>query len=231
MSMATDPDFAAALLAAARPHEIATNPFVAAVTSGRSSRDAVRAWAEVLFATAIRFPNVLARVLSLCDHPAVRAHLLANLLEEEGVAAYRAGERVVVDASRNHGMMARRFALAAGATEETLDAPDPRVPRWFDDALNRRDWAGALAFVAVGFEANIPETFRLVHPALRAHYGFDEDGLEFLTEHMTADERHGRESAELLASLPDSEQRERALHGARRGGLAWWTLHRHLARN
>jgi hypothetical protein len=47
---------------------------------------------------------------------------------------------------------------------------------------------------------------------------------------MTADERHGREAAEMLASVTGPAERQRALDGARRGGMAWWMIHRRLAR-
>ena len=126
--------------------------------------------------------------------------------------------------------MARRFAAAAGVDAETLTRAQRQESRWYRDAAASGDWIGAFAYFAIGYEANVPESFRLIYPALIEHYGFAEEDLEFLTEHMTADERHGREAAEMLAEVTSEAERERALEGARRGGMAWWVIHRNLAR-
>lgn len=228
MNSAIEVSFAEELLAAARPHPMASNPFLVPLRNGTASPAAIRRYAIAIATTAIRFPRVLGGLLAVCDDTEIRKHLLGNLLEEEGVVAFRPGEGVILDPARGHAAMALRFARAAGATAAELDADGAPPSRWYRDAIAAGDWAGALAYFAVGYEANVPETFRIVHAALVTHYGFADDDLEFLTEHMTADERHGRESAGMLASLPDPRRRERAREGARRGGMAWWMLHSRL---
>lgn len=230
MSSATDTSFADVLLGSARPYPIESNPFVEDLRRGRCSRDQVRAYAEMIAVAAISFPRVLARVLIHCDSPPIRQHLLGNLLEEEGVVAYRPGAGVVLEPARSHAAMARRFASAAGVDPAALAGPPRPESRWYQEASGRGDWIGAFAYFAIGYEANVPASFRLIHGALIDHYGFAEEDLLFLTEHMTADERHGRESAEMLASMASPAERERALAGARRGGMTWWMIHRRLAR-
>ena len=230
MSSATETSFADLLLEAARPHPIATNPFIDALRRGACSREQVRAYAEMLTVAAIGFPRVLSNVLAWCDDTRIRENLLANLLEEEGVVGYRPGHGVVVQPERRHGAMAKRFAAAAGVDLPALEGARRHESRWYRDAATSGDWIGTFAYFAIGYEANVPESFRLVHPALVEHYGFAEDDLIFFTEHMTADERHGREAAELLSEVSGTAEQERALEGARRGGMAWWVIHRNLAR-
>lgn len=230
MSSATETSFAGVLLQSARPYPIATNPFITMLRRGECTREQVRDYARMITVAAIGFPRVLSNVLTWCDRPRIRENILGNLLEEEGVIAYRPGQGVVIAPERRHASMALRFAAAAGLDEDALRQSDQQESRWYRDAAERGDWIGAFAYFAVGFEANVPESFRLVHAALVEHYGFAEEELEFLIEHMTADERHGRESAEMLAELTEPAERQRALDGARRGGMTWWMIHRRLAR-
>ena len=230
MSSVTETSFADRLLEIARPYPIASNPFVDALRRGACSREQVRAYAEMIAVAAIHFPNVLANVLSHCDRPRVRQCILGNLLEEEGVVAYRPGAGVVVAQERRHSFMARRFAAAAGLDAAALARAQRQEGRWYRDAAASGDWIGTYAYFAIGYEANVPESFRLVHRALIDHYGFAEEDLIFFTEHMTADERHGRDAAEMLSEETSEAERQRALEGARRGGMAWWLIHRKLAR-
>jgi pyrroloquinoline quinone (PQQ) biosynthesis protein C len=220
-------DFADALLASARPAPIETHPFVVALKDGALSPEAIRDYAVAIARIGGAFPYRIASVLAVCDHQDIRRSLISNLLEEEGVVGYVPGEHVRVDPKRRHGEMAKRFARAAGATDAEVDAVTLRHARWFAEALGRGDWLGAFSYFAIGQEANVPATFRLILDPLMEHYGFRRDDLEFLTEHFEADERHGIESAHLIARVADTaEARERALEGARRGGMAWWALHR-----
>ncbi|HYI09045.1 MAG TPA: iron-containing redox enzyme family protein [Thermoanaerobaculia bacterium] len=220
-------DLVETLLAAARPAPIETHPFVVSLREGALSPEAVRGYAIAIARIGGAFPYRIASVLAICDHPDIRRSLISNLLEEEGVTGYTPGEHVRVDPKRRHGEMGRKFARAAGATDAEVDALSLRHARWFGEAIGRGDWLGAFAYFAIGQEANVPSTFRLILDPLMEHYGFSREDLEFLTEHFEADERHGLESAHLIARVAEtSEARQRALEGARRGGMAWWALHR-----
>jgi len=201
-----------------------THPFVRGVIAGSVSPQVVRNYAAGVSSLAAAFPNRIAAVLSICPHADVRRVLLGNLLEEEGVVGIDAEHGVTIDEARRHVTMAQRFARAAGAGEATLR--QPKTARWFDDAIAAGAWLGAFAYFAIGFEANVPATFRLLTKGLIEHYGYALDDLVFLTEHFTADERHGIESASLIARVAASaREREHALEGARHGGMAWWLFH------
>jgi pyrroloquinoline quinone (PQQ) biosynthesis protein C len=217
------------LLAAARPWDITTSPFLVALQAGSCDRDTIRRYALHLHAAAVRFPRVLSHVLTFCDAEEIRRTVLGNLLEEEGVVRFSPGSGVVVAPERKHSAMSRRLARAAGASDEEIDAERISETRWFRDARTSGDWVGVFCFFAIGYESNVPATFRIIYEALLNNYAFAADDLEFLSEHFTADERHGRESAEAIAAVGTETQRRRALEAARRGGTAWWVVHRQFA--
>jgi pyrroloquinoline-quinone synthase len=220
--MKADTDFASELLAVARGPS--ADPLADAFTTGRLTLDDIRRYALGLTAVAAGFPRRLCAILSICDDPEVRTSLIENLLEEEGVAGYEPGKGLRIISERRHAELARRFARAAGASETEIDAAVSAVrgSRWFADAIRDGDWLGAFAYVAVGHESNVPSTFRGIVPPLVERYGFSLDDLAFLTEHYTSDERHGNDSAFLIARVARTEDaRRRAVEGARRGGKAW----------
>jgi pyrroloquinoline quinone (PQQ) biosynthesis protein C len=224
--------FADTLYGAARPFPIEENPFVAGVCSGEATRDEVRSFALHMSSATESFVRALHSILGVCREPRVRHSLIGNVLEEEGATSYVPGQGATFDPARHHPTMARRFARAAGATDAELDAFSVGPPRWFIHALREGNWLGPFAYVAVGTESNIPPTYRLLIPAFGRHYGFSEHDLEFLTEHVTVDDRHGLEGAMLIASIARTdEERSQALEGARRGGHGWWEiLRKHRAR-
>ena len=185
------------------------HPFVVAISEGKLSRDALRRYAVELAASAKDFPGRIEAVLSICSEPAVRESLLANLRDEEG-----------------HDRMADRFARAAGATDEELAEPAAR-PVWHEAAVASGDWLGAFAYFAIGYESNIPPTYRALMTPLIERYGIAAGDLGFLSEHFDADQRHSTESAELIATVARTDaERAKALAGARAGGVAWWHFHR-----
>lgn len=226
MTAVTETTFADELIVAARPRPIDENPFMVSVVRGEASGEQIRRYAAQLAGIAAGFPRVLSMVLAVCDEPRVRHHLIANLLEEEGVVSFD-GRQLLFDPRRSHTRLGARFANAAGASGEVFPPP---VSAWFQQRVAAGSWIGPYAYFAVGHEANVPPTFRLLLKALPRHYGFDDESLVFLSEHVTADERHGREAAEMIASIAATPAaRAEALEGARRGGLSWWGLHKSLA--
>jgi pyrroloquinoline quinone (PQQ) biosynthesis protein C len=230
--MAANPvtDFATQLVDVARPGDVTENPFVHRVREGLSPA-ALKRYGIATYAISSGFPRVLSSVLAECDEPRVRHSLIGNLLEEEGVTAYVPAKGVTVVPERGHGSLGRRFAHAAGATDAELDAAPFVRPRWFVQALRDGNWLGPFAYFAVGQEANVPPLYRTLIPLFRERYGFSDEALEFLTEHVTADDRHGLEAAMMIADIATTDEaRKQALEGARRGGRAWWELHRAHAR-
>lgn len=217
--------FAQTLFATARPVPLESHPFILNVRAGEASREQIRDFAAHVASATESFVRALHAIMSVCTNTAVRQSLLANILEEEGTVQYRHGHGATFDREMHHPTLARRFARAAGATDAEIDALAIEPPNWFRRSLDARNWLGPFAYIAVGTEASTPVTFRLLTPALEKHYGFTSHELEFLYEHMTADDRHGEEGAALIASVATTEAMQRqALEGARRGGSGWWQI-------
>jgi pyrroloquinoline quinone (PQQ) biosynthesis protein C len=217
--------FAEALYAAARPQNIETHPFILKVREGSATREEIHHFALHLTAATESFVRSLHAILSICRDPQVRHSLISNVLEEEGMTGFVAGQGATFDPERHHPTMARRFARAAGVTDAEMDAFQVGPPRWFHRAIAAGNWLGPFAYIAVGTEANIPPTYRQLVPAFAEHYGFSDVDMEFLYEHMTIDDRHGEEGAQLIASVATTEEAQRqALEGARRGGSGWWQI-------
>jgi pyrroloquinoline-quinone synthase len=191
------------------------------IASGTASTELLRHYAAQLWSLAAGFSNRLAKVWSVCDDTAVRASLLQNMLEEEGVVSFRTSE-LILDPQRHHGALAGRFAQALGVNEKpTLQRQD-----WLDTALAAGAWRSAYAFMAVGHEYNVPATIQAMCPGLRTHYGLTEHELEFLTLHGEADCRHGEEAIVLLAQSCQTEEHvAHALQGARKGTINFYLLH------
>ena len=230
MNSATD--LVPALLKAAQPFPPEQNPIVLRLQNGELDRAALRPFAAMVVSTAEHFPLSICKLLGVCREGRVRESLIGNLLEEEGVVTNGNGPHVTISKEKSHGGLARRFARASGLTDAELDSVVPVENAWFDEQLRQGKWLGPFAYFAVGFEANVPATFRLIASALQERWGFSDEELVFFTEHVTADDRHGIESAELISALAtDDAARAEALEGARRGGLAFWHLHRRTARN
>jgi pyrroloquinoline quinone (PQQ) biosynthesis protein C len=217
--------FADSLFAAAQPHPVETHPFIIGVRAGTVSRDAIRNFAMHLASATESFVRSLYAILSICPNFEVRQSLIGNVLEEEGATAYVPAKGATFDPARRHPAMGRRFALAAGATDAELDAFQVGPPRWFRRALQDENWIGPFAYLAIGTEASMPPTYRALIPALSEHYGFSDRDLEFLIEHVTADDRHALEGALLIQSVAQTDEaRRQALEGARRGGHGWWAI-------
>ncbi len=217
--------FAESLYAAARPQQIESHPFIVKVREGAATRDEIRHFAQHLTSATDSFVRSLHAILSICPDPLVRHSLISNVLEEEGTTGYVPGQGATFDPERHHPTMARRFARAAGVTDAEIDAFQVGPPRWFHRAIAAGNWIGPFAYIAVGTEASIPPTYRLLVPAFAEHYGFSDVDMEFLYEHMTVDDRHGEEGAQLIASVATTEDAKRqALEGARRGGSGWWQI-------
>lgn len=217
--------FAEELVAAAQPRPIETNPFVMQVRSGEAPPEAIRSFALHIASATESFVRALYAVLSVCTDVRARQAFIGNVLEEEGATGFLPGAGATFEERRRHPAMARRFTRAAGVEDHEIDAFRVGPPNWFERQIRAGQWIGPFAYIAVGTEANIPPTYRLLIPALAERYGFSETDLEFLIEHVTADDRHGMDGALLIASVAESEaERRQALEGARRGGRGWWEI-------
>ena len=220
------------LLETTRAIDMASNPFIIALANGAASRDALRRYAIDTYLLAYFFPQRLAALAAICDDAEIRLEILNNLLEEDGVIGIDGG-RVIRDVERSHGAIARRFCLAAGATDDDLDRARAAYTRdtWVDESIANGNVAASLAYLTVGIEGCVAATYRLLITVLEKQYGFSRDDLEFVALHAGADAEHARIGAALTASVVRSdEERVAALEGATRATTAWWWWHRSFVR-
>ena len=227
------PQLSDELTAAARRRSMADNPFIRNLRAGAYRRQDLAVYFLRLWHMADRAPRVLAACLASCPDRATRRFLTQNLLEEEGFLPRGAGFALADRRDLRHRGWVERLLDAVGCDRDAIERTAPRSDtrpsgfRWLDQRLAAGDWLGALAFTTLGFEANCPETYRLVAEPLRKSYGFAADELAFFDNHVTADELHGQDGLALLTrTITTPEDRARALAGARRGGDGWWWLHR-----
>ena len=168
------------------------------------------------------FPAMLARLLAITPHPALRAILLENMFEEEGLEIAPAGMRAVP--GRRHADIARKFGLALGIGVAEIGSGHTPSYVWLAEAIAQGDWQGAFAYLNIGMEANNARLMGPLYEALRLR-GLTDDALEFFVIHGPADIVHSNRSidvATLIARTP--EQQQHVLDAVARGARVFWEL-------
>ena len=168
------------------------------------------------------FPALLARLFAITPHQAMRAFLLENMIEEEGLEAAPDGIRAVP--GRRHADIARKFGLALGIGDAEAGSGSTPSYAWFLEAIAQGDWCGAFAYLNIGMEANNARLMGPLYEALRLR-GLADDDLEFFAIHGPADIVHGNRSidvAVLIAKTPEEQQC--VLDAVARGARAFWEM-------
>lgn len=219
------------VLQTAQEIDMRQNPFVVSLRAGRYEKTALaQVYVPELLRQVRSFLRSLSSILACCEHPEVRQHLLANLLEEEGAISFQPAEGLRIALQRRHFELARRFAQANGVAFEPSEPP--RIAsEWLVQELAQDCWLGPLAYVTVGQEAQSPVVFAELLAGFRQHYGFSEADLEFFSEHISADQEHCRRGAamvEMVAITPALQTA--ALTGVRRAVAEMWQYYRVLDR-
>lgn len=168
------------------------------------------------------FPSKLARLFAAATHPVLRAILLENMFEEEGIEATPNGFDHVP--GRRHATIARKFGRAVGVTQSDVDRALARARGWFEDALDQGNWLGAFAYLNIGQESNMPRFMIPISKVLQER-GIAKADLEFFDIHGKADVVHGNRSidaAVVIATTP--EQQQTVLDAVARGARELWEL-------
>ena len=127
------------------------------------------------------------------------------------------------DPENPHVDLIVRFAEASGTPFETLRAgrglPTTEAWRnWELEVTRREPWIACLAAVHVASEAQEPQLFSKILPALRGTYGFSEHELEYWWLHAEADIEHGGRVFDMLEKhCTTQDTQELAIHWAREG--------------
>jgi len=219
--------FADELMSIAHERSLDDHPFMVGLREKTFTRESFAIYLRGVYPLVAGFPRDLALLLAECPHPAVRCHLLANFMEEDGIVKEADGSLRHVPARSHLGLYSRVMKAM------DLDTPEPGGKRemWFDRELARGNWIGPAAQVMVGGEGNVPPTYRVLLPYLIEHCGFSEEEAIFFHEHIEADQDHAAIGAALIeqAATTDAE-RAQARAGVRRGTRTWWAIHERWAR-
>ena len=199
------------------------NRFVRLVQSGKLPLANLLGYAHRVHWIAKSFPHRLARLLTICPTSEVRAHVIANLAEEEGFMLGE-GAAGAHHPDRQHVVFAERFLQAVQARcPEPSRTPPPPTTDWYERAEQEGRWLACAAYIFVGIEASVSRVNSLLVAPLHKHYGFTNKELEHFILHIAADKTHAKVGMRLILDhAKTSEQEEEAYEGACRGARTWW---------
>ncbi|HJU17960.1 MAG TPA: iron-containing redox enzyme family protein [Stellaceae bacterium] len=192
--------FRQALEEAIAQRHSAVHPFSDAWVSGRLNKRLLGEWVKQHYHYVSHFAEWLATVYGDCPYAEVRAFLLENIAEEEGLTGQSGFPAV------RHTELLLDFAEACGKSrEEILNAQ--RNGELLPETLGLQSWCAvqarkpfveALAGLLIGLESQVPRIYSKTTPPLIEKYGFTEEEVVFFRLHIVADEEHGERGFEII---------------------------------
>ena len=175
------------------------NRFMRALFAGELERERMKPWAKQLFLLTRVGPRFLSSIHANCDEFEVCRWLVRNLYEEYGE----------MDEGRDHPSLCRNFGRALGMSVEELEAGPvfDCTRRFVDDAFDvtrNAHFTASLAAIGVALEGVSARGGPMISAALRQHYGFREDEIEFFTAHGEMDVDHSARTLELVLRFADT---------------------------
>ena len=173
------------------------HPFYVAWEQGELTQEILQDYAEQYYQHIKAFPRYISATHSMCEDIEKRKILLDNLSDEE-------------DLNKDHPMLWKQFALAAGADESNLDSVKQEdftsnlIENFF--RLSRSSYAEGLGAL-YAYERQVPEIAETKIKGLIDHYNISTDqGLEYFVVHKDADVLHREQSEKLMLQLNKEEQ-------------------------
>ena len=173
------------------------HPFYVAWEKGELTQEILQDYAEQYYQHIKAFPRYISATHSMCDDIEQRKILLDNLSDEE-------------DFSKDHPMLWKQFALAAGTSKESVESVKQEaftsnlIDNFF--RLSRSSYAEGLGAL-YAYERQVPEIAETKIKGLVEHYNISTDeGLEYFVVHKDADVEHREQSAMLMNQLSDEER-------------------------
>jgi pyrroloquinoline-quinone synthase len=168
-------------------YDLLCHPFYKAWAAGELTRDDLREYARNYYHHVEAFPSYLAEFALRLDEGELRRAVLANMCDENGVAA---GEGA---ASAPHAEMWLDFAEGMGADRSMRGhQPVPEINglvRHFHRVAGEGTPEEALA-AFYAYESQVPRVAKEKERGLREMYGADEKTCGYFTLHATADVYH-----------------------------------------
>ena len=173
------------------------HPFYVAWEQGELTQEILQDYAEQYYQHIKAFPRYISATHSMCEDIEKRKILLDNLSDEE-------------DINKDHPMLWKQFAVAAGADESNLDSVKQEdftsnlIENFF--RLSRSSYAEGLGAL-YAYERQVPEIAETKIKGLIDHYNISTDqGLEYFVVHKDADVLHREQSERLMLQLNEEEQ-------------------------
>ncbi|GIT65991.1 MAG: dehydrogenase [Candidatus Neomarinimicrobiota bacterium] len=165
------------------------HPFYVAWEKGELTQEILQDYAEQYYQHIKAFPRYISATHSMCEDIEKRKILLDNLSDEE-------------DLHKDHPMLWKQFALAAGADENSLDSVKQEyftsdlIENFF--RLSRSSYAEGLGAL-YAYERQVPEIAETKIKGLIDHYNISTNqGLEYFVVHKDADVLHREQSEQLM---------------------------------
>lgn len=188
------------------------HPFYQSWSEGKLSQEILKDYSQQYYHHVDAFPRYISTIHSKCADIESRQVLLGNLMEEE-------------QGEENHPELWLRFAEGLGAKREEvksakLNKETKNLVDGYYELANTSYAKGLGALYA--YERQVPEVAKSKIDGLEKFYGItSEQALKFFNVHITADEWHSDECAQLIEKLSPAEQIE-ASQGALEGAKLLW---------
>ncbi|WP_339045563.1 CADD family putative folate metabolism protein [Candidatus Mesenet endosymbiont of Agriotes lineatus] len=196
-------------------YSLLNHPFYEQWSTGKLSFSTLQKYAQQYYHHVQAFPCYISAIHSQCNNLKSRQVLLENLIEEER-------------GKENHPELWMRFAESISATRESvlnstwLGGTSNLVNGYHK--LSRDSYAKGLGAL-YAYERQVPEVAKSKIEGLEKYYKVDnmKDCLKFFEVHITADEWHSEECADLIDEL-DKKQKNEAHEGATTGAKLLWNF-------
>lgn len=193
-------------------HHLLKHPFYKAWSEGKLDIETLKKYSEQYYHHVDAFPRYISTIHSKCDDIESRQVLLGNLTEEE-------------KGPENHPELWLRFAEGLGTTRSevkgaTLNQQTKELVEGYYELAGESYAKGLGALYA--YERQVPEVAKSKIDGLEKFYGITtEQALKFFNVHITADEWHSQECADLIKKLSPKDQ-QIAANGALEGAKLLW---------
>jgi pyrroloquinoline-quinone synthase len=177
------------------------NRFMKALFDGELERERMKLWAKQLFLLTRVGPRFLSSIHAHCDEFEACRWLVQNLYEEYGE----------MDEGRDHPSLCRNFGRALGMSVEELEAGPildctQRFVDYAFEVTRTRHFTAALAAIGVALEGVSAKGGPMLSYALRTHYKFREDEIEFFTAHGEMDVDHSAKTLALVLRFANTPE-------------------------
>lgn len=200
------------IIKACSAYNLLQHPFYQAWNEGKLTKTDLQEYACQYFRHVDDFPRYLSAMHSRCKDINIRQILLGNLVDEE-------------QGNENHPELWLRFADSLGVSRDTVknakltDETKSLTDEFF--ALSKSSLAEGIGAL-FAYEHQTPEIAKTKIDGLKKMYNISsEDAIKFFSVHISADEWHSEELANLIEGL-SAEEKEQAKAGAVKLAKALW---------